>query len=482
LSCAGYHPLYPLPAGRGRGIKTPYHPLAPSSPSREKRGNQGGKPQSPGVRAFRKLFFVVGLVGLLAVGLAGVASSDFTSREWEYSKPISLQPGVTVDEFVQVRPDIDVYTKSVTGLADLRIIETTNGIETPYKLLVERGERRRQSVSAAVQDLGISPNGDTSFVVRTGGSGALHSEVEILTASRNFQRAVRVEGSDDLSQWSVLQAGAQIYDVSVEGQPEAARSTRVTYPVSSARYIRVTIQNNGQPPLEIRGVSAFLLQAINPAYREYASSITSRAEDAGQKASRLVVDLGRAGLPSSRVEVSTPNVNFFREVRIETSGDAREWTEILSGGAIFSYDTPLLKQQGLGVDYPETTDRYLRVTVLNRDNAPLEVTGVKALGFERRLIFQAKSGDSYALHYGNPAASAPSYDIEQLFPYLVTENLREGGLGAEVVNTDFEAKPTEPFSERYPWLLPLVVALAALGLGAFLAMVLRQARRAQASA
>jgi hypothetical protein len=428
-----------------------------------------------------RLLRTFGLVGLLTLGAAGVASADFTPREWAYSKAISL-PEITVDEFVLTRPDLEVYEKSLEGLADLRIIESTNNRETPYKVLLERGERRRQLVEASVQDLGISPEGNTVFELHVGGSGALHSELEILTPARNFQRTVRVEASDDRNQWRVIQEGTQVYDVSVEGQPDVARSTRVTYAVSSAEYLRIIILNGAQPPLEIQGATAFLLQSISPAYREYPSSVISRGEDAEAQASRLVVDLGRSGLPSSRVELATSNVNFFREVRVETSVDGRGWTEILSGGAIYSYDTPLLKQQSLGVGYPETTNRYLRVTVLNRDNAPLDITGARALGFERRLIFQARPGESYALHYGNPAASMPSYDIEQLFPYLVTENLREGGLGAEVVNPDFEARPTEPFSERYPWLLPLAVALAALALGAFLAMVLKQARRAQASA
>ena len=73
----------------------------------------------------------------------------------------------------------------------------------------------------------------------------------------------------------------------------------------------------------------------------------------------------------------------------------------------------------------------------------------------------------------------PSYDLERVFPYLVTEGLPIATLGPHTQNPAFAVPPLpppppKPFTERYPWLLPAMVAIAALLIGVFLASIVRQ--------
>ena len=94
----------------------------------------------------------------------------------------------------------------------------------------------------------------------------------------------------------------------------------------------------------------------------------------------------------------------------------------------------------------------------------------------RKLVFSADRAGSYRLYYGNPEAGPPSYDLERIFPYLVTEGLPAAGLGPHTQNPAFlvpDPSP-KPFTERFPWLLPVIVAIAALIIGAFLASLIRQ--------
>ena len=65
---------------------------------------------------------------------------------------------------------------------------------------------------------------------------------------------------------------------------------------------------------------------------------------------------------------------------------------------------------------------------------------------------------------------------ERIFPYLLTENLPQVDLGKHTTSPAF-AEPPEPFTERYPWLLPTVVSLAALVIAVFLTSLLRQVCR-----
>ena len=86
------------------------------------------------------------------------------------------------------------------------------------------------------------------------------------------------------------------------------------------------------------------------------------------------------------------------------------------------------------------------------------------------------NGYRYKLYYGNTEARQPSYDIERVFPYLVTEALPEVKLGDQSANPYFtEKKP--PVSERFPWLFPAVVAVAAIAVALLLFVIFRQVRK-----
>ena len=85
---------------------------------------------------------------------------------------------------------------------------------------------------------------------------------------------------------------------------------------------------------------------------------------------------------------------------------------------------------------------------------------------------------SYKLFYGNPDARYPQYDIERYFQYLETENLPKATLVAGIANPLFEEKvpPPPPVTDRFPWLLPVVIGVAALILLVPLIRLIKQAR------
>ena len=81
-------------------------------------------------------------------------------------------------------------------------------------------------------------------------------------------------------------------------------------------------------------------------------------------------------------------------------------------------------------------------------------------GLARKVLFMAQPGETYSVYYGNPNAGPVSYDLAKLLPYLDSEAKLTGDLGAQVDNPEF-AVPQPPFSERFPWLIPVGVGAAA---------------------
>ena len=83
------------------------------------------------------------LVAALLLGLASSSvSADFSLRDWQYVKAITLPPDLQQDGLVEFAPDPEVFAGSISGLADLRII-TGEGREVPYKLEIGKAERQQ---------------------------------------------------------------------------------------------------------------------------------------------------------------------------------------------------------------------------------------------------------------------------------------------------------------------------------------------------
>ena len=102
------------------------------------------------------------------------------------------------------------------------------------------------------------------------------------------------------------------------------------------------------------------------------------------------------------------------------------------------------------IRFGESGYRYYRLTIFNEDNPPLPVEKPMASGFARKIIFTAAGGETYRLYYGNPEASTLSYELEKLFPYLVTEDLPVARLGNHEVNPAFDAPQPRPLTSRSP--------------------------------
>ena len=201
------------------------------------------------------------VAAVLSAVLASLAvllvSADFSGQEWRFFKPILLPAGHDQEFLVEVVPDREVFANALLGLSDLRVMEEDGQREVQYKLLVERGEQRRGSIAVTIRDLGHVPGQYTSFVADLRQDGVLHNELEIRTPSENFQRSVVVEGSPDGENWAVLQDKGQIFDFTIKERNLTTRYTRVRYPSSTARYLRVRVINDEEPPLEVTGAVAY---------------------------------------------------------------------------------------------------------------------------------------------------------------------------------------------------------------------------------
>ena len=110
------------------------------------------------------------------------------------------------------------------------------------------------------------------------------------------------------------------------------------------------------------------------------------------------------------------------------------------------------------------------LTIENYDDQPIDVTGATATGLVRRVVLPLTGRAPYKVYFGAPKSKAPRYDLAHRMRYIQTRALPRLSLGPRMANPSYRKpvapKPVEPWSERHPALLWVVMGavIAALAL------------------
>lgn len=406
--------------------------------------------------------------------LTSTVFADFSADLWKYKKEIRTSQDKRLASFSL---DNEIYENAKDGLSDLRIIDS-GGKEVKYQLSTERGERSVESFFAGIADLGVKQGEFTQFIADLRQDGVLHNSITIQTSSVNFRRQVEVESSPDRVNWLLIKRadeGAYIYDYSLDFK---AKNTTIYYPATTNRFLRVKILDSGDAPVGVLG--ATVINDINIASRtgSYTPKIMDSGIDTSKRTSFFLLDLGAKGIPTNRITFDTEEVNFYRQVSVEGANDKENFSK-LGPDVIFKYQTPKFNGSKDNISYPEGNWRYLRITVFNKDNEPVNLSNFKISGLVRKVVFEHTPGESYYLYYGNGTARYPEYDLEAYLAYFNPSDVAPAVLGAQINNDTFvaAAEPKKPLTERYPFILPGVLVFAVILLSGLIAKLALQVRR-----
>src|SRR5579862_2017616 len=247
------------------------------------------------------------LIAALSVSAMAFA---ITPSMWRYRKPILLTPGSQVSA---VKLDRDVYTGARNDLSDLRLLR--GGEEIPFVLEALGAAYKQQERLAEIFDQSVDPKAGLQLTLRLDGS-AKHNRVRLATDKKNFRQGVRIETSDNGHTWSIARADGAIFDFS-QGNRHLY-SLSVEYPVSTRRYIRVTV--NGWTKVGAVTAAFVDYKEERAASRETLLSPTPQVvKDATAQATVATMDTGVDGLPVDQVRIETPSPAFQRAVDVETS-------------------------------------------------------------------------------------------------------------------------------------------------------------------
>lgn len=382
--------------------------------------------------------------------LACVADFDLTN--WKYFKDISIS-----DKGVKkIAVDYEIFSGAKKDFSDVRLIDVNNS-EIPYKIVSGKTIPKQNSYSVQMINNSYVASEYSTVILDLGENGKIVNNLTIETDSENFQRNIKVYGSDDMSNWNVIVESAYIYDYTDKKGNFKSQNTKLNFSDSLFRYYKLEISDEDGAPVRIISVKA--VSIVNEEIKENKRSINfSVSENKEHKATQLLADLGLDGVPLSKIDFKIGGENFNRQVLIYSSNDNNSW-DYIGQDYVFVYNTPKFKGEKTEINFSETKKRYIKLEILNNDNMPVSVESLTGFYVSQEIIFEMKEKESARIYYGNQKANQPQYDLTAYFQYLDLDSAKYINISSQKDNLDYVKEVTAPLpmSERIPYLLPIVL-------------------------
>jgi hypothetical protein len=385
-----------------------------------------------------------------------IALGAFETQYWKFYKDISATSG-SIEKFTL---DGDVFASANENMSDLRIISNT-GREVPYKLSIARDIEQVAYVPVKITNNSYSEN-KTSSVIMEISEGSVVNRLRISTAATNFQRNAKIYGSNDEKTWSVVLDNGYVYDYTDTKGNFHSQGTVLSFPDSTFKFLKVEIEGDGMTPIKILGAETTQYQKENAREVSRTTAFTV-SDNFAKKETSVILDFGQRGIPVNKALFESGSINFNRTVSVY-SGNAKDSWNYLGNEYVFRYKTERISSEKLNVEFPEITDRYVKIVIQNKDNEPIHITGVKTFATYREVLFETAPNETYKLYYGSKNARTPEYDFETYLKYLDVSKAQTVTLGSQKNNDKFVTASAKPIqeSEKYPYLMPVGLGLSAL--------------------
>ena len=418
------------------------------------------------------------LVGAAAIVVAQQPSeppkpTDWLER-WPYFQQVELPDEPEAGRIDLVLPR-SVFSGAQLGLGDLRLYDSS-GKEIPYAL---RWKPISESIRAELFNKVVGSGNSTEMTLDLENNTMRHNQIEIKMPGENFRRRVRLEGSDNGEQWGVLVEQKNL--IRFQRGERTLEDCRLSYPQSRFRYLRLRISPDpavDEQPVTINEVIVQRLVEVPKELFKFEAKLGKREPVRADRSpgSAWIIDLGGDNIPCQQIEVQIADADFNREYRVEVvgpPGSRRPFRRI--GGARWQRRADE-DPQPMVAQFDEVRASRLRLVVTDHGNPPLKVRSVKVGGAARQVIFDLpeQPDRDIFLAYGNPKALGPQYDFAANLPPKLEPAPARAELGPRKVNPDHVPEP-KPFSERWPWVIYVVLGSISILLAAVIFSVAGQA-------
>ncbi|MCH5375971.1 MAG: DUF3999 domain-containing protein, partial [Planctomycetes bacterium] len=358
------------------------------------------------------------------------------------------------------------------------LIQSDAGQVFPFALRILQPNVATEVVKTKIFNRTHGPGQTTQVSLDLGETRIEHNEVEIQLPGNDFRRQILVEGSDDSETWSkVAEQNLLRFQV---GDQKLVDLT-VHYPPSRFRYLRLTLSPDPKvddKPVEFGEITVRRRVQLPGEFTSRVAPFGERqaVRADGGPGSAWIIDLGGRDVPCSRLRVDIGDVEFVRDWHLEAGGPPEsriEFRRITRGTWRRRAGEPI---EPMTAVFDEVKAARLRLVVTDHRNPPLDLQQIHAEAAAREVVFSLEdvTGDAVRLYFGNPKAEAPNYDFARNLPPRLDPPPQRLILGPRLANPLFVPEPL-PLTERWPWLIYVLLGLAVAVLGALILNLARVA-------
>ena len=412
------------------------------------------------------------------------AAAPASDSALQYYQQIELPAQSTAKYFDFVLP-VSVFDGARHDLGDLRLRDAA-GVEIPFALRVLRGSEERAAIEAREFNRTHTEAGAAELSLDLGEKGYEHNEVEIRTAGDNFRRPATVEGSSDQADWRLLKEMDLVKFSTTAGNVD---DYRLAYPASRFRYLQIRVspdpavdKADKDEQVQIAEVAVRRTVVLPGEFVTWPAKVSERepVRTSGRvPGSAWRIDLGGKNVPCQTLLVEIANAEFNREFEIEpllpevTSEFLEVPTTYASGTWVRVAGEPVLS---MAAEMGDAVAARLKLTIADHANQPLRVTGVKFTAPARQIVFANTTGlrSPLRLYFGDPAALPPQYDFDRNLPAKLAPAPERLKLAQREENPAYIPTP-KAITDRFPWLIYVVLTAVSLVLAAVIAGLSRSA-------
>jgi len=428
-----------------------------------------------------KILYAGAVLIILFLSIPGIdAQADFKVTQWPYYREIDTALMKEAGNY-RLLLDGPVYDASQVSLSDLRLM-INEQFEAPYEIVTVRGRNETKNMASKILENIHGADNSNIVVFDLGAQARRNNKIMLEITERNFGKKVAIEGSNDRLSWTILTKNSYIYDFSFGGEQArrygeikwnqavsskymvdfsynaSSRDTAVAYPESNFRYLRATLSGaKGEDPITITAANIISYYELPAEEALYNCVIQENKIDVQAKTTQAILDFGARNIPIEKVKIESDGFNYYRTVYVQGSNDLKDWST-LGSGEVFDYNVENFKDAKKEIKFPEARCRYIKLTIMNQDNVPINVVSAIGYGLKRYLAFPFQKTGTLRLYYGNQRAPMPGYDYARIAGKVDFAAIPLVQMAKEVSNAAYAPeKISRPWTEEHPYFLWIAV-------------------------
>ncbi|MFA6560459.1 MAG: DUF3999 family protein [Verrucomicrobiia bacterium] len=387
------------------------------------------------------LFLTLALLPAPSLVRAGYADLDEARSGWKFRRSVTVAGQPASFAALPLPPEVAAVARP--DLRDLRLIGT-DGHEVPFVVDQKTDRKAARHWDGDLADVRSDKKLRTVWTVDFREPRQFDT-VELRIDATDFAKRFRVEASSDATGWRELVADAGIFDRQWNFR---VHHTVIQLPTpQTARYLRLTADDQRSAPILIRGVTARIARDVAGERWSRRAGIESQSDEGTARRYRL--DLPPS-LPVEKVEIESDDVAFSRRVTLieEREVSGRRTRVMLGKGEVYRLKLEDDGLSGEALSFYASPPRggRLMLEVQNGDSPPLRNLRVMVSGVASRVLFPVVGVGPWTLYYGNTATRAAVYDLEMLKARLgLNPQFITAELGTETPNPRYRPVPPMQF-------------------------------------